>query len=346
MAGALTLIIFVAAGDAEDVASRAMLRAARTALGGQSHVEIRARSEASNDAHTLLVERQALADAVADVSWRDAAHRQARLHLHIARTDRWVDRSIGFQPSDVEAERGRTIGFALASMLPEAMETPPTAAPVAPAPTPAPAPAPATAPAPPPAPSDSATPSAAARPPDRLPVGSHIYAPERFLVDVAGAGAIGKDASVDALGAVGAVQWFPILPLAVRLAGGARAGSIPTAQATTLTAFGTAGLVFSPLRATEAHTVGFWVRVDYVLEYTSMSHLGADPAAATTQGRLMSGVDAVAGIDWMFAPKVGLIAGVGGEDVFFNGYVDVGGVRRATLLPLRALAEVGFRVRF
>jgi hypothetical protein len=174
------------------------------------------------------------------------------------------------------------------------------------------------------------------------PVGSP---PEHFLADVTGAGAIGQGGDVDALGATGAVQWLPIRPLAFRLAGGARAGSIPRAQATTLTGFGAAGLVVYPLRATQAHSLGVWIRVDYVLEYTSVSHFGTI-ASDESRHRLMSGVDVLAGIDWMFAPKVGLVAGIGAEDVFFSTYVDVDGARKATLVPLRATAELGFRVRF
>src|ERR1019366_5720802 len=120
MAGVLTLIIFVASGDSDDSTSRSMLRATRSALGAQSHVELRGARDPASVAQALEGGGPAPADAVVEVTWTESGHRQATLRVHVSRSDRWVDRSIGFHASDVDAERGRTIGFAVASMIPEA----------------------------------------------------------------------------------------------------------------------------------------------------------------------------------------------------------------------------------
>jgi hypothetical protein len=336
-------------------------------------VELRATRDLPSDGLAIAAEQQAHADAVAEVTWSDGAHRQARLHVHLARTGRWVDRSIGFQPSDADAERGRTIGFAVASMIPEApgaaeAEPPvapwppsPPAPPAPPAPPPPPAPSGAPAPvvpAPPPeasapsaplTPAQAGTPSApdrvAAVPPTETPVETeHRW--ERFTLDVAGIGAVGQGGDVDGVGAEAAVHWFPLRLLAFRLGAGARAGSVQAAQSTTLTLLGTAGVALHVLRATRAHRLGVWVRADYVLERQSLTYFSANGPALVGFDRLMSGIDALVGVDWMFAPDVGLVAGVGGEDVFSPTYIENRGATVGTLPALRGVAEVGFRIRF
>jgi hypothetical protein len=163
---------------------------------------------------------------------------------------------------------------------------------------------------------------------------------------VLAAGAATVGGAGDALGGSAAVQWFPLRPLAIRLGGGARAGSIQAAQANTLVLLGSAGVVLYPLSASPTHPVGVWLRADYVVQRQSMTHLSADDSAPVTLARWMSGMDALVGADWRFAPDVGIVAGIGAEDVFSSTYVQVRGVPVATLPPLRGVAEAGFRLRF
>jgi hypothetical protein len=169
---------------------------------------------------------------------------------------------------------------------------------------------------------------------------------EIVTLDVVAIGAAGQGGDVDGVGAMAAVQWFPVRPLALRLGGGARAGNVQGAQSTTLTLLGTAGAVLHVLRATRAHRLGVWLRADFVAERQSLSHFSGDEPAPVTFDRLMSGMDALVGIDWMFAPDVGLVAGVGGEDVFSPTYIQLHGAPAGTLPPLRGVAESGFRIRF
>src|SRR5439155_20803878 len=51
-------------------------------------------------------------------NWDSAEHRQAYVRFHVEPRHGWNDRVIGFATGDDLAERGRTIGFAVASMLP------------------------------------------------------------------------------------------------------------------------------------------------------------------------------------------------------------------------------------
>ena len=345
MAGALTLIIFVASGDSDDSTSRSMLRATRSALGAQSHVELREARDPASDTQALAAEQRSHVDAVVEVTWTEGEHRQATLRVHMARSDRWVDRSIGFHASDVDAERGRTLGFAVASMIPEASggpasEAEPPSPPVVSPPVPPPVPPP----TPPPAP----VPSVLEPPPtaDRLPRARAAGAgrPDVVAIDVVGLGAAGGD--FDTLGAAASVQWLPVSWLGLRLGGGARAGNVQSAQATTLTLLGSAGAVLYPLRASASRPFGVWIRADYVLQRPSLTHFSAQTPSSATQERWMSGMDALVGVEWRFSSEVGLLAGIGGEDVFSTTYVQVQGAPVATLPPLRGVAEVGFRLGF
>src|ERR1700722_1525830 len=172
MSGALTLIILVASGESDDATSRAILRATRAALGAQARVEVHETRDPASDSQAMAAEQRSDADAVVELTWTETGHRQATLRVHLARDPaatttgagggRWLDRSVGFQPSDKDAERGRTLGFAVASMIPEAMgglevET-----------TPSPAASP---------PSNPVAPSAPQQPPDPAPPASVVTPP-------------------------------------------------------------------------------------------------------------------------------------------------------------------------
>jgi hypothetical protein len=325
-----------------------MLRATRSALGAQSHVELREARDPASDAQALAAEQRAHADAVVEVTWAEGGHRQATLRVHLARGDRWVDRSIGFHASDADAERGRTIGFAVASMIPEASggtstepepPSPPVVTPPVPTgvlPTPPLAPLPSVI-EPPPAVDRVVAPPPATR-------AAAARRPDVVAIDVVGLGAAGGD--FDSLGAAASVHWFPASWLGLRLGGGARAGNVQAAQATTLTLLGSAGAVLYPLRASASHPFGVWIRADYVLEHPSLTHFSASTPSSSTQQRWMSGMDALVGVEWRFSSEVGVLAGIGGEDVFSSTYVQVSGVPVATLPPLRGVAEAGFRLGF
>lgn len=190
MADAVTLIVLVAASEASSPTTRAMTHAMHEALGPSAHVIVHETNGDPNDAEALAAERKEGSDAAVELVWADARHHEATLRAHIARTRRWFERSLAFRPSDAEAERGRTLGFTAASILPEAEPPPPENPPAEHAPpggggspgappagtsepTPATPPAPAPSPAPPAASAaPSAAPSAPAAPPAPSPAPS------------------------------------------------------------------------------------------------------------------------------------------------------------------------------
>ncbi len=131
--------------------------------------------------------------------------------------------------------------------------------------------------------------------------------------------------------------------LSFRLGLGGLGGTISEADATTLYLLGMAGLAVHPLRARAGRPFGLALRVDYVAMRQSISWLAGNEG----DSRWLSGVDGVVEGDWLFAPDVEVVLGLGLADLFAPTYVEVPkGVPKATIPPLRALGEAGFRLRF
>jgi hypothetical protein len=163
----------------------------------------------------------------------------------------------------------------------------------------------------------------------------------RFVLDVVGLGTVGVGGTAEGLGALAAGQWFPASAVSLRLGAGAVAGTMPEAEATTLYLLGTAGVALHPVRARPGRPLGLGLHVDYVGMRQSMSRLSGGG-----YDRWLSGVEGVVEGDWLFAPDVEVVLGLGLADMFATTYVDVQSVRVATIPPIRALGEVGFRLRF
>lgn len=118
MTPATVLAILVATGEARAPATAAMAAAAAEVVGDQGGVRV-VEVGTAGDADALRVERELAARVVVALAWSDARHLGAHLRLHAARTNRWVDRDFAFAEVDTPPERGRALGFAMASMLPE-----------------------------------------------------------------------------------------------------------------------------------------------------------------------------------------------------------------------------------
>jgi hypothetical protein len=364
MSGALTLIVFVAGTEPDSDVATSLARAAREALGADARIDLRAGSPTDEDA--VDEERRGQAAAVVELSFLDPKHRAGRLRVHVAQSGRWLERSIGFAVTDAEAERGRTLGFAAASMLPEtggegaspnhgAASSPPAPAPgstAAPTSTSA-RPEASAAPAPPlqvpplvtanlPPPEAPPSPSRSTREsPSREP-----WRPPSFVLDIFGMAYVGAgSSSFTAFGGGVSGQYFVTPLLGLRLGGGVLAGTVPEAEATTLFAVGRAGVSVSPFRAGPGHPVGLGGHVDYACLYESMTHFISATSSSTTNARVQSGVEAMLEVEWLL-PSLSLVGGFGGEEVFSPTYVDVRGALVATLPELRFLGEIGVRARF
>ena len=113
MAGPLTLILLVAAGESADPVTRGIAAAARSALGSDGRLVLRQCPGPPNDQQALDLEASEHADAVAELRWSRVHHREAALRMHVASTNAWIDRRIDFRHADADSERERTVAFAM-----------------------------------------------------------------------------------------------------------------------------------------------------------------------------------------------------------------------------------------
>jgi hypothetical protein len=366
MVDPVTLIIVVAAGEAATPTDVAMVRAAREALGTRA-VELRETKGAPTDDALLAIERQEQPNAVAELVWDAADHRRVTVRVHMVRTQRWLERSMTYMPSDPAAERGRTLGLAVASILPEigtdggASGPEPAATALAPAsmtpspPAAASAAAPATSPIPaapatttglaPPIASASATPivgspsaDAIATPPTVASRRPHVE------IDFAASGA-SSIGGIPTIGVGIATQWFLARSVSLRLGASERSGSLDAAEASLFSFIAASGVAFHPWQSSSPHPIDVSLRADYLLVRQSVTHFDSDDPTPVTQARWLSGFDAFIDGGWLLSSDVAAVAGVGIEDVLAPTYVNVRETPVATIPPLRAVAELGFRLR-
>src|SRR5438067_11028654 len=158
MSAPLIVVVLVAVGDAHDPSVVSMTTSAEEALGPGTIVVVREAPSTPNDADAMALGDALHANALVEVSWPDADRRRALLHVHASKdAPTWSDREIDFAPNDATPERGRTLGFAVASMIPAPSSEATTTA-ETPSPTPTPTPS-ATTPLPTPTNVEAPTPS-------------------------------------------------------------------------------------------------------------------------------------------------------------------------------------------
>jgi hypothetical protein len=336
-----------------------MVGATQDVLGARAHVAIVEVAGEPTDAAALETETREHANAVVELSWPDARHQRALLKLHLAAsgaTGRWVERTIGFAPSDVETERGRTLGFAIASILPPD-EPPPDVGAAAPAsganPEGASAPTstpPAGAAAVPtltaPRTSDhsgEATIEAPAAVPSREPAPPQRH---HWAFELEAIGAIGLGGSALQAGGGASVRWFALGPAAIRVGGSVRAGPLGPAEGNSITTQASLGVAWDVVRPARARPLGTTVRLDFTVTDETVMHASPDGRQSSHDFGWFPGATAWIEETWSVAPSLELLVGAGLEDV--NGgasnSVYVNEANRTTLPPLRVGAEAGLRL--
>jgi len=316
---AVSVMIVVATGDPADGSTQAMEQAMRAALGAEATIAVRPLPESSSDETLLATANGDHATLLVVVSWSD---RQRRVTLRFVKPadGRWADREIRFDTGDAANERGRTVGFALVSMVPEN-------APEVPA-------------VPPPIAVQTAVAARDGGVSPRVPPGPNPLALEASASAVAAPGGYG--------GGVGGLVSIR-LPLAGALGArgsiGARAGEIAPAQATSRVIVGAVGLAWQPwVDSARRWAVGG--RVDALLLHHDVAHLSEDDPDAVHQSRLIPGVDVAAEGAYRFAEHAAVVAASGTEIAMGTTEVMVHGRQVASVRPVRLMAELGLRVSF
>jgi homeobox protein ESX1 len=323
---AAIVLVIVSAAEAHDAATDSMLRAAAAALGDSMTVVTREVSAPLDDAAAVDMEREAHATAVAEVRWDDARHLSVHVRVHVDGEARWSDRELGFEAKDAERERGRTVGFALASMLPERAPEPP--APPAPPPPPVePAPAPVVLP---------------------LPREGEIAAPPfvpRGSIDASAVTSVGFGGNAAGIGGSLALRWRVVGDFALRLGADFRTGTVDAAAATSRSYAGSLGLAWRhDLAALRGFAFG--ARVDVLAMREQLTHFDFDDPAPVAEARWLPGADFLAEFGWRLTQSVGVFVAFGGEVAFGRTDVFLAGVQVTTVPPWRGVGEAGLQARF
>jgi hypothetical protein len=325
MSAALTIVLLtIVDRDIADPFAPAVTRATREALGAETLVVSRSLPSLPNDVDAAALGTELHADAIVEITWSLPDHLHASIHLRRASTGRWVDREIGFGAADDPIERSRTIGFTVASMLPERFGQ---AAPPAPTARPE---------SPPVAPAEAPTPTPRT-PPEKLYHPSSLAAMFVAALGVRDYGG-GVGGALELRARVGRT-------LSLRVAGGARLGDDPPAQIATRFFYGATGVAWDGWISHNGRaTVG--LRLDALAVRADFSRPSATTGATERQVKWMPGADLVLETGYFFTQAAALVAGAGGSAYFGRTDVVVSGERVTTIQPFHPVLEVGLRAGF
>lgn len=309
----------------------AFQQAAQRVLGSDARIQTEVVAEDPSDAESAA--RAQETSGVVELSFTSEGQK-ARLHCYVAREKRWLDREISFgegrgsERSEL-SERGRLLGFAVATMYAvEPQQAPDPAA--------APPPTPVTAPASPAKPPPTAS-------PDRTPAPNTEVVPRRS----AEFGAIistGLGGTASGVGASAGFRLGLTGPLWGRLFLAGRTGNIPAAQASTRTALLGGGVALALLPESSPFALG--ARADVFASYFDASHLSEDDVEPDLRSRWQAGGDLLAEGAFRLTRTAGLSLAAGIEGVLGKTEVYTHHERVAVVPPFRAVAELGFRTHF
>ena len=313
-----------------DTLAAAFEQAARRALGNDAKIqtEIVATDPADEDSSA-----RPGVDGVVELSFTPEGNK-ARIHCYVSKEQRWLDREISFGESRGSVrrettERGRLLGFAVATMFTAETEPALEATPAAVAPPP---------------PVTAASGPARAVTQSRERPASERSEEKGRSIEFAGIVSSGLDGNAGGLGASAGLRLALTGPVWARLFVAGRAGNIPRAQASTRTALMGGGFALALLP--QAKPIELGARVDLFASYFEASHLSEDDLEADRRTRWQAGADFVAEAGLRLTGGAGVLLGLGIEGIAGKTEIYTHGNRVAVVPPFRAIAEVGFRTRF
>jgi hypothetical protein len=312
MTPAVVLAIVVATQNVDDQATESMRTTAAEALGSEDAVVVREVEEA-DDAETLRIERLVNSQTAAQIVWLDGTHTRARVRVHVVETDRWTERTIVFAVVDTPTERGRALGFAVTSMLPEDTL--------------------------------AANPyRRAKRPADEGPT-EELRTSIRLVA--LGHTAISTGTATGYGGSI-AGEFFVTPAIAARIGVGAWQGDLPKIGGHDFASYAALGVAVWPRRSSTKRRIAVGIRVDALLLNHSVSRDQGDKAS-----KLLPGIDALADIALSVSSALDIVTSLGIEAALGDTDLEVttdgpmGSTVHADTIPrLRGTAEVGIRVSF
>jgi len=107
-------VILIAASELSSPATAGMLRAARETLGASTSLRLEARNAAVEAPQATSVDPNR---AYVSISWQGPNHERALIVGHLPRSSTDAERVLTFGSADPEEERGRSVGFVVASLF-------------------------------------------------------------------------------------------------------------------------------------------------------------------------------------------------------------------------------------
>ncbi len=314
-----------------------MLRAAHEALGNAADVRVVERASAG--ATPPLHDHQ----AEVSVEWDEI---DANALLHWRDEERSVVRRVTFTSADAPAERGRTLGFVLASMLPERAPGEVVQPPPPPPPPPSPLP---------PRGAGQAGSTGGAEEPgssggSEAESNARRAIPEEWTgaIEAVGTLAFGVGAGEPqaAFGGGAAGLWFPSPRWALRVGLDARTGRIVDAQTDTFWTSLSVGVGWSFVQARGAVGVDLGLRVDAGIARQALTHFSSDDLTPVEQVVWMPVADSMLEVRFRLTPGLAIVAVGGAELAFTATDIYVHGQLRATLARVRVVTSLGISAGF
>ncbi|HEY2404650.1 MAG TPA: hypothetical protein VGI10_01535 [Polyangiaceae bacterium] len=324
---ALVFVVLVSGAEVNDQSTTALTQAAREVLGANAAIEVRTYAEPQDDSE--LVRSAPVEGAIAEVVWQDPQHRHAWLRCYVSSEGRLIAREIAFEPDDAPRERGRMLGFALASLVPRTVSANSASGQHTPQEIAQPAPV-------------------LTEPPTRVevPVVAPLAPPtaHRYYaaIDVVAAGATGL---AGGLGAGIDGRWFFHPALGLRLGFAVRRSEIESARVFSDLKYAALGLGFR-FAGDDASRFTLGGRADFLLLAHEVGRFPAQSVATERRTSLMAGADLLLEGTLSLSTNAALIGAAGLEVPFADDLELADDQTIAELPPLRAIAELGIRARF
>jgi hypothetical protein len=313
-------VLVVLAGDttAESSTAVAIEQAIHASLGSDAAISMQ-QGDGRGEAELAREASAGGVTLVCVVTWSDA-QRRATLRFLRPNESRWSDREIRFDAADAAEERGRTVGFALASMVPDEVLV-----------------------------ADRATPPA---PPALELVAPKLERPSagvrratRYAVDLAVQGAVALGGGGGGVGGAAAGRIGLGRFVSLRFSLGGRVAELAVAQATSRSYFAGPGIAWAtPLDAAARWGIGG--RLDALLLGQQVVHLSADDPLPDHRFRVLPAAAGAIEGSWRFAEQASTVLAVGTEVAFGKTDVFVHHRNVVDLVPVRPFVEAGLRVAF
>ena len=311
---ALVVVLLVSAEDVESAQTGGVSRGLEDALEPGSVVLVRMSPVAPASADLAKVASSARADAVATVTWTDGEGRHAHIRVQRANASAAAERDLDFKPSDAPAELGKTVGFAIASMLPNVVD--------------------------PGSPTPPEQRSAVRESHDGGEPPMDDTRSPSWGLDLTFAAMTGIGGTAGGLGSGGGLRRDLGSALSVRVAATVTRGAVPDARAT-LTVVRPRGGIGAVLVRGRTVTIG--ARVEIGPWFYLVDRSGSSPSSG---GRWLGGAEGEAEVAWTVAPRVALTFALGLDVAFGTTRVIVGEEQRASIPPVRGVGDAGMRVSF